>query len=229
MTITRAVAGTALIAALALPVLAADGSPVEVVTTQRVALAAAGTVSIDETWGEVTIEGWDRPAVELVMTRRSAKDYSADDAAEMRARLERFTARLEASAPDKVTILGLSPSGSVTRPFGGKSAVKLSYAIRVPRGSRLAIDNGAGNLRIAGVTGDISIDSDVGEVELKVPVDAATAIEAKSGIGDVEVNAPAARGELRRVALVGQRYSYRPGAPARQISVNLGVGSITID
>jgi hypothetical protein len=228
MTIAHAALGAALIAAIALPVLAADEAPVEVVTTQRAPLAAGGAVSIDETWGEVTIEGWDRPLVEVVMTRRSAKDHSPDEAADVRARLERFAATVEATAPDKVSIVGLSPSGSVSRPLGGKSAVKLRYTIRVPKSSRLALDNGAGVVRITGVGGDIDVDSDVGEVTIAGPVDAATAIEAKSGVGDVAV-AGASAGKLRRVALVGQRYSYAPASPARRISVNLGVGSITID
>lgn len=218
--------------ATALPVLAADEvrRPIEVTSTQRVALEPAGTVRIDETWGEVTIDGWDQPAVEVTTTRRSARDRDPEDVADVRARLERFAAKLEATAPNEVSIVGLSPSGSVARPLGGKSGVKLAYAIRVPRGSRLVLDNGAGTVRIAGVAGDIAVDSDVGEVTIAGPVDAATAIEAKSGVGDIDVAGPTAHdGRLRRVALVGQPYSYAPAAPARRISVNLGVGSITID
>ena len=221
-----------LAASAAAPVLAADDSAraaVEVVSSQRVPIAAGGTVSIDETWGEVSIEGWDEPAVEVMTTRRSAKAYPADEAVDIRTRLDRFAARVDATAPDAVSVVGLSPTGSVTRPFGGKSGVNLRYVIRVPHGSRLILDNGAGSVRIAGVRGDIAIDSDVGEVTIAGPFDAATAIDARSGIGGIEVNAPfAGKGELRRRALVGERFSYRPSDAVRRITVTLGVGSITI-
>lgn len=214
-----------------LPALAAEApeAPVEVATTQRVALAPGGTVRIDETWGEVTVEAWDQPAVEVRMIRRSARPQPADKAADMRARLEGFTARVEARDGNRVEIVGLEPRATARNPLSGKTAVRLTYVIHVPRDAKLDLDNGAGTVRIAGVTGDIAVDSDVGEVTLAVPVDDATAIEAKSGIGDIDV--PAAlesRGELKRTMLVGQRYRYQPAQTARRITVTLGVGSITI-
>jgi hypothetical protein len=216
---------------LAAPARAADAptEPVEVTSTQRVALAPGGTVHIDETWGELSIEGWDEPAVEVVTTRRTAKPQPAGKVETARAGLERFGARVEATATDRVSIVGLSPSGSVTRPFGGKSGVKLSYVIHVPRNSRLELDNGIGTVRIGDINGDIAIDSDVGEVTLKVPIEPNTAVEASSGIGEVVVSAALEKqGDLHRRALVGQRFSYRPAQVDKRITVKLGVGSITI-
>ena len=217
--------------AMASPAMAADAAsePVSVTSTQRVALAPGGTVHIDETWGELSIEAWDQPAVEVVMTRRTAKPQAAEKADKARAGLERFSAQVEATAADRVSIIGVSPGGSVTRPFGGKSGVKLTYVVHVPRNSRIELDNGVGTVRIADVTGDIEIDSDVGEVTLKVPIEPTTAVEASSGIGDVEVGAALEKqGDLRRRALVGQRFSYRPAQVDKRITVKLGVGSITI-
>lgn len=203
--------------------------PVAVTSTQRVALAPGGTVQIDETWGELSIEGWDEPAVEVVMTRRTAKPHAGAKAEKARADLERFGARVEGAAPDRVSIVGVNPGGSVGRPLGGKSGVRLTYVLRVPRNSRLELDNGVGTVRIADVTGDIAIDSDVGEVTLKVPIEPTTAVEASSGIGDVEVSAALEeQGDLRRRALVGQRFSYQPAQVDKRITVKLGVGSITI-
>lgn len=229
---TRNAAIAALLAAAAVPTLAADAEtrrPVELTTTQRVPLAPGGTVRIDETWGELSIEGWDEPAVEVVTTRRTAKGQRADEEADARARLERFAARVEATAPGTVSIIGLSPGSSVIRPFGGKSGVNLRYVIRVPKSSNIELDNGAGTVRIAGVRGDISVDSDVGEVSVGGPIEATAAVEASSGVGDVDVNAPiAGQGELRRSALVGQRFRYQPSAVERRITVKLGVGTITI-
>lgn len=230
----RTTASTAALLAIALltgaPAMAADepAEPIVVTSTQRVALAPGGTVNIDETWGELSIEGWDQPTVEVVTTRRTAKPYPIAKADKARADLERFGARVEA-APDRVSIVGVSPSGSVTKPFGGKSGVRLTYVVRIPRNSRLELDNGAGTVRIADVTGDIAVDSDVGEVTLKVPIEPTTAVEASSGIGDVGVgDALEQQGDLRRRALVGQRFSYQPPRVDKRITVKLGVGSITI-
>lgn len=229
---TRVSAAMPAIALLAAsPVMAADEptESVAVTSTQRVALAPGGTVHIDETWGELSIEGWDEPAVEVVMTRRTAKPHPVAQAEKARAALERFGARIEAAAPDRVSLIGVNPGGSVARPLGGKSGVRLTYVVRVPRDSRLELDNGAGTVQIADVTGDIAIDSDVGEVMLNVPIGPTTAVEASSGIGDVEVSATLEKqGKLRRRALVGQRFSYQPAQVDKRITVRLGVGSITI-
>jgi hypothetical protein len=216
---------------VAAPVMAADEptEPVSVTSTQRVALTPGGTVYMDETWGELSIEAWDEPAVEVVMTRRMAKPPAADKAEKARADLERFGARVEATTPDRVSIVGLNPGSSVARPLGGKSGVRLTYVMHVPRNSRLELHNGVGTVRIADVTGDIAVNSDVGEVMLKVPIEPTTAIEASSGIGDVDVSAALEeRGDLHRRALVGQRFSYQPPQVDKRITVKLGVGSITI-
>lgn len=228
---TSAAALPAMALLMASPALAADEptEPVVITSTQRVALAPSGTVHIDETWGELSIEGWDEPAVEVVMTRRMAKPYPVAKAEKVRTDLERFGARVEAAAPDRVSIVGVNPGGSIARPLGGKSGVRLTYVVHVPRNSRLELDNGAGTVRITDVTGDIAIDSDVGEVILKVPIEPTTAVEASSGIGDVEVSAALEeQGDLRRRALVGQRFSYRAARIDKRITVKLGVGSITI-
>ena len=230
-TTASAAAWLAVAASMGTPAMAADepAEPLAVTSTQRVALAPGGTVHIDETWGELSIEGWDQSAVEVVTTRRTAKPYPVAKAEKARADLERFGARVEASASDRVSIVGLSPGGSVTKPFGGKSGVRLTYVVRIPRNSRLELDNGAGTVRIADVTGDIAVDSDVGEVTLKVPIEPTTAVEASSGIGDVDVgDALEQKGDLRRRALVGQRFSYQPPRVDKRITVKLGVGSITI-
>lgn len=222
---------TAIAMMVAAPVMAADvpTEPIAVTSTQRVALAPGGTVHIDETWGELSIEAWDEPAVEVVMTRRTAKAPAAAKVEKARADLERFRARVEATAPDRVSIVGVSPGSSVARPLGGKSGVRLTYVVHVPRNSRLELDNGVGTVRIADVTGDIAIDSDVGEVTLKVPIEPTTAVEASSGIGDVAVSTTLEeKGDLRRRALVGQRFSYQPAQVDKRITVKLGVGSITI-
>ena len=213
------------------PLAAADGkAPVSVNRSANLKLAPGGTVRVDRTWGDVTIEGWDKPVVEVAMTATSARSYDEAEAADARARLEKFGFDAKATSAKEVVVTGVSPSASLLQPFGGKSGVKMRYSIKVPRNSSLVMRNEVGTVEVSDLTGSVNVESDVGDVHVKVPLGPGAAVEASTRVGEVSVNAEArAKGELRRRALVGHSFSYRPSAPDKRVTVHLDVGTVTID
>jgi hypothetical protein len=204
-------------------------SPVEISRSQTIPIAPAGTVSIDHTWGEVTVDAWDRPAIEVVVTARSKKAYPDGEAQEMRTRLARFGFDMKAVSPEQAIVTGLAPKASLLKPFGGKSGVSVHYAIRMPRTGTLIMHHGIGEVSVTGLKGDLDVSAGTGSVHIAVPIDPNVAVESAVRIGEITLATDLrARGESQRKALVGERFSYRPAGANRHISARVGIGSVSI-
>ena len=209
---------------------AAVDAPVQATRSQSSPLSMNGAVTIDRTWGEVSIEGWDQPSVEVTVTARSKKAYPAAEAEGMRARLAAFGFETKAASPGQLAITGLSPNATLLKPFGGKSGVSVAYSIRMPRAARLTLRHDVGEVAVKGLESDLDVASRIGDVRLTVPLDASVAVEGSARIGEVSVNpALGARGSAKRHALVGHSFSYAPSNAHRHIIAHVGIGSVAID
>ena len=163
------------------------------------------------------------------MTATAKPAATPKDAAEARARLETFSFDAKAASANQVLVTGVAPKASLLKPFGGKSGVTVRYAIKVPRTSNLVVRHDVGEVKVAGVQGDVDVANDTGGVHLKVPLGPSVAVETASRIGDVALNGELrAKGTLKRRALVGHSFRYQPPAPDRRVAVRVGIGSITI-
>jgi hypothetical protein len=215
---------------LAAPALAADEAPITVARSLSVPLAAGGTVTIDETWGDLDIVAWDKPEVSVDFRASSQRAYPADEAAKAQARLERFGVEAKAVSAGAVSVTGLNPEATLGSPFGGKSGVRMRYSVHVPRDSRLVVRHAIGSVAVKDVAGDLDVQGGTGELTLRVPLGATTAVEASTRIGDISVPASLRDGgELKRRALVGERFSYAPATIERRVIARLSIGSIDIE
>ena len=216
--------------AWASPLMAAeDKAAVEVSRSATLPLVAGGTVRVDKTWGDVSVEAWDNPTVEVMLTATSKRAYTPAEADEARARLARFDFDAKAASPGEVAVTGVSPNASLLRPFGGKSGVSVRYAIKMPRTSSLVLRHDVGDVAVAGVQGDVDVANDTGEIRLKLPMGPGVVVETSSRIGDVELGEELrGKGTFKRRALVGHRFSYQPATPERHIKAHVGIGGITI-
>lgn len=146
---------------------------VRVVTTDRVEAPAGATVRVTGSVGELNIEGWDRPEVEVTVTRSSYPDR--DKAAGQLDAIQVVTKRGDGSNVDI----------STTLPAHGKKSYQVDYRIRVPRDAKLMIHHQNGDVVVYNVGGDIEASAHVGAITLQVPSLGAYAIDAKCKIGDV--------------------------------------------
>src|SRR6267142_4495377 len=73
---------------LAVPLLGDETTkqPVEVTSTERVSFASGGLIRLSDSYGHLTVEGWDRPEVEITVTK-STDSYFAPDQREQAMRL----------------------------------------------------------------------------------------------------------------------------------------------
>lgn len=203
---------------------------VSVERTLTVPLAPAGLVTVDETWGDLEIHAWDRAEVSVDFRARSQKAYPDDKASKARDKLERFGVEAKAASAAEVIVTGINPSASLGSPFGGKSGVQMRYVLRVPHDARLVVRHAIGHVSIKDVAGDVDVQGGTGELSLDLPLGPNTAVDASTRIGDIAI-APSLRdkGELKRRALVGERFSYTPATVDRHVVARLSIGSIEIE
>lgn len=215
---------------LAAPALAADDAAIAVERSLKVPLAAGGTVTIDETWGDLDVVAWDKPEVSVDFRASSQKSYPADESAAAREKLERFGVEAKAVSADAVTVTGINPGATLGSPFGGKSGIRMRYTVHVPRDSRLVVRHAIGSVGVKDVAGDVDVQGGTGELTLKLPLGPNTSVEASTRIGDIQVpQALDEGGTHKRRALVGERFSYTPPTVERRVIARLSIGSIDIE
>jgi hypothetical protein len=186
---------------------------VEVTKTERVSFAPGGTIRVDGSYGNLNVEGWERPEVEITFVKSTQKYYGLEQREKAAAQLERVHVSTERRSNTELAIS--------TNKRGG---VSVDYEIRVPRDSRIEIRHGAGQVIVANVTGDIRATGHRGDILLMLPEKGAYTIDAKTTVGVVTSDFP---GDLhRRRYLLGERFA-SPTAALR-VYLRLSLGGITI-
>jgi len=160
----------------------------QVTKTEHADLPAGGALRFKNSTGELTIEGWDQPGVEITTTKSTKLEY-----------LPAGTEREKAShILDEVKVTA-APQGAdlvittdfprhrrfMPRPSVGSRDFDLDYLIKVPRDAKIFVDHDSGEVHFDGVTGDIHATVIQGLVTLRLPQAAQYSIDADSKIGAV--------------------------------------------
>ncbi len=133
-------------------------------TTTR--LDAAPTIHLVNSRGEVTIEGWDQPSVEVTVIRYAMHKGIP---------LDRLQVKSERHG-DEIEI----------RTEAGKDKgrdVLIDYVIKAPRGSKIVMNSAHGGAYVSGITGEIEASLKKGELTLRVAN--APALDAHTRLGQV--------------------------------------------
>jgi hypothetical protein len=204
----------ALFLGICLPLFASAPLPkIESVTTNRADFGPNGTIRIENSTGELNIEGWDQAAIEVTVTR-----YRWDK------NEKRVKEDLEQTPAAKAVVSGSEATISVPRnKLGG---VRFDYRIRVPRGANLIIHHGSGDVIVENVAGDIDATARSGTILLQVPAEQQYAVDAKSKSGgDIYSELT---GDSHHNMLFGERLSASAPAPAHRLHLRIGFGGIVI-
>jgi hypothetical protein len=227
MTYQRAASCIALGVSLIAPWLAAAASiqrPVEVSTTERVSFGSGGTIRFDKSFGDLYVEGWDHPQVEMTLIK-SFEDYKPLGDASQRLEQVKFTT--EHPSANQLTIgTTLPPHSFFRHPFGGKGPVTVRYELRVPRESHLLIHHGGGNILIGNIIGNIEATNREGDIVLMLPDPGPYSIDAKSKMGTV-ISDFAGKAHVRY--FIGERFAGVDANSPRKIFLRVGFGGITIE
>jgi hypothetical protein len=213
--------------ALSLPLLADDRSKqtLSAAHTERFPAPTAGTIRLENSFGEVDIDGWDRPEVEVTVTRSAEHTYDPAQRAQAQKRLDevRITARQDG---DTVIITTSYPPRNVFfHPLSRRSDIEIAYSIKAPRTSKIVVDQNRGGLNVYDILGDIHATVINGQITLTLPAAAQYAIDAQAKVGAVYSDFEG-RGRSRRV--LGEEFDRQSSTPSTNLFLRVRLGDIII-
>ncbi len=196
------------------------GSPeqAEVVDMQQTIFNSGGLLEITDSFGDVEIVGWDQPEIEVVVTKSSQKRYAAADLDRATAALDLIRVTAEQQSTGHLLIRTAFPSRAALRPVNGKSNVRLTYTIHVPRQTRLLVKHDMGELKVHDVTANMLLSNRMGDIVLSLPENERYDIDARAKNGGV--NSEWCPDHTDR--LTGD------GVTPHQLQLRVGVGEIIV-
>jgi hypothetical protein len=189
---------------------------VRVEHTERVDFPSGGLLRLKNSAGEVSVEGWDRPDVEITTIKSI---YTSRDRDKASRDLDKVRIAAKRQGDELV----------ITTDFPGLAshlgAASLEYYIKAPMSARLAANHGTGEVHVDSLTSDIHVTVLNGGITLRLPPEGQYDINARSDLGDVTSDFPGRK--KRRPWLLG--YQYMRGKPeAHKLYLRAGYGDITI-
>jgi hypothetical protein len=191
--------------------------------TENVKFAPGGTIRLRDSFGSLTVEGWDRPEVEVTVVK--SLGFVSDSEQRSNQRLDDVHVVTERKSDTELEISTSAPSTGFLGHLwlkGHDAAVE--YRIRAPRNSHLEI-NHAGYISIAGMTGDINATDRRGDIVLMLPDLAAYSIDAHTKAGLVMSDVAAT---THKKHLVGENLSHGDATVPHKLVLRMGFGGITI-
>jgi hypothetical protein len=212
---------------LVAPLLAEDRAkqPVATTYTERFNVPAAGTIRIENSFGEVDVEGWDRPEVETTLLRSSEDLYDAKESAQGQRRLDRVQITAKQDGNDVVISTAYSPRKSFLHPLSRRSDIEIGYRIKAPHASKLIIDHNSGGVNIVDISGDIHATVTNGQITLTLAADGQYAMDAQTKFGNVYSDF---EGHGQREHVLGEEFGHQSRAPATNLFLRVRFGDIVI-
>ncbi len=182
-------------------------------------LFSTGTLVVDSRMGDLRIEGWDEPRVE-VEAEKIVRAGSEEKAAPLYDRL-----KIQLEGQDKeVRLRAVFPPRRIWRPFRGESRLSVNFRIRMPYDANLTLRCVDGDVRIFGITGREKLRVNYGDVEVNVPdVYRLRSLDAHAWMGYVQSDL---RGLDEDRAGLRQKISFWNSRGRQEISVQVRMGGV---
>ncbi len=184
-------------------------------------LFTAGTLLIDTRMGDLQIDGWDRPRVEV----EAEKVVEAGTAEKAKRLYELVKIRLEGQ-DKQVRLATIYPPRSLRRPFRGESKISVNFHIRMPYDANLSLHCVDGDVRVAGIVGSEQLFVHYGDVEINVPdIYRVRSLEAHTWLGYVESDL---HGTSEDTAGFRPRISFHNSGGNQDILVKVHMGGVWV-
>lgn len=177
-------------------------------STEHFEIPANGVVRLEHSVGELRVDGWDRPEVELTTIKPEGSAEEPRVTAERRENELIITTKHRRGFP-------IGPGITV-----------LEYTLKVPRTARLTVQHDVGDVHLDGLTGEIRVRDGKGEITIVLPENGQYAIEAKSTLGAVTSDFPGR--EQRKFWLFHHRFMQSGAGSAQKLNLHVGYGDIII-
>lgn len=202
----RAIYALIAAAVLILPALvhANTREPATLSSTQTFSFDPQGLIQLEQSYGDVDIQGWDRPEVEITTIRSTPRK------------------------PDNMGITAVKQGEDrlkITTDFPSrKSNSDLKYVIKAPAHARLVVHHDMGDVKVTNFMSDIEVTNRIGEIGLTLAEPESYSVNARARIGDVSSDVGCSVGSN----LIGQQLHTAGGNLHRQLLLRIGIGDISI-
>jgi hypothetical protein len=141
-----------------------------------------GTLAIDTRTGDIHVEGWDEPRLEI----EAEKVVQAKNKEKAQPLYDRVQVALEGN-DKQVRLRTLYPRRRPWRPFRGESKLSVNLRIHMPFDANLVLKCVDGDVRTSGLAGRQEIRVNYGDVEINVPsIYRLRSLDARSFLGYVQ-------------------------------------------
>ena len=188
----------------------------QVTKTERVDFAPGGLIRLDTASGNLSVEAWDQPEVEITTVRSSWKDARCEGTVQI---------VTDKRSTSELAVMAIRPPVTRAQRMWNRCAIKVEELVHVPRDSRLVIHHGAGYVSVSRVSGDIELTSHSGDIVVMLPDPGPYSIDAKSKIGAVSSDF---EGTTHNTKLAGENFAAGNASGARRIYLRMGLGDIAI-
>lgn len=184
-------------------------------------LFSGGTLVIDSRVGDLRIEGWDEPRVEI----EAEKLVRAKNEVKSKPLYDQIQVRLE-GGDKQVRLTTLYPARKFWRPFRNESNLTVNFRIKMPFDSNLKLKCVDGDVRIEGIAGHVQLHVNYGDVEIDVPhLYDLRSLHAHAWLGYVQSDL---QGLSQDSAGLGQKVSFWNAQGKQDIEVKVRMGGVFI-
>lgn len=216
-----------LLIGVVLPLRAGDRAKETLVAAQKEIfhVAPASAIRLENSFGEVDVDGWDRDETEVTVVRSTERLYTPKQRAGAQKRLDSVRITVRQDGGDVIISTAYPPRRFLLHPLSRRSDIDIAYRIKAPRSSRLIVQHNSGGVNVSGIAGDIHATVTNGQITLTLPVSHRYSIDAQTTIGSVYSDF---EGEDRRSGYLGEDFSQRRETPAASLFLRVCVGDILI-
>ncbi len=206
----------------ALAVAKAPERPLQVVTTDTLDFNG-GTLRINNAYGQINLEGWDQPRVEITVTRTAFRHSTPKEQEGGKAYLNQIQVTAKKESNGDIDLSTKFPGRNrLVRTIWGLGDFNLDYRIKVPRNANLAILHGVGDVVIHDIAGDIDATVRTGDIVVELPEPEKFAIDAQCRFGDIFTDFDGAH---HSPWFVGQKFE---GGSGHKVHLRALLGGISI-
>ncbi|MGD1068670.1 MAG: hypothetical protein ABSB15_00905 [Bryobacteraceae bacterium] len=201
---------------------------VQVTKTEKMDFPAGGTLRLEHSVGELTIEGWDQPGAEITTTKSTRAVYSQKEKEKETKDLDRIQISTELQG-NELIVTTQYPSHVALPWFTTLDHVEkfdLDYHIEVPRNAKLVIKHDDGEVHIIDVAGNIDASARQGLIAVSLTGDAPRSIDAKSKIGSVNSDFPG--NEKAHELFIGHTFVAGGATAAQSLKLRIAYGDLII-
>jgi hypothetical protein len=200
---------------------------VQVTTTERMDFALDGTLRLQNSIGELTVEGWERPQVEVTVTKSTQEAYDQRERENATKELDRVSVKTERRGDELIIVTAIRHrSFPPTLPWRRATHIDLEYHIKAPSNTRLIVNHNTGEVHVDNLSGDIDAKVLGGAITLSLPPEGQYDIDAKSNFGDITSDFSGLK--QRRPWKVGHQFVQDTPAAPHKLHLRIGFGDIVI-